>query len=50
MEQFKQPATEVPRSSHNQQSESRTPPSMEEIRRQLGWDLCNASAKPTSNP
>lgn len=49
MEQFKQPATEQPRQSHHTQSEPKAPPSMEEIRRQLGWHLCNACAKSYPN-
>jgi hypothetical protein len=45
MEQFKQPAKEQARQSHPHQSEVKTPPSTEEIRRQLGWHLCNGGAK-----
>ncbi len=48
MEQFKQPAQEPVQPSHTlHQSEHKTPPSIEEIRRQLGWDLCHASTKST---
>jgi hypothetical protein len=47
MEQFKQPAKDQLRQSyHQRQSEPKTPPSMEEVRRQLGWHLCNASSRP----
>jgi len=43
MEQ-KQPAKDQVRQSHHQrQNESKTPLSTEEVRRQLGWHLCNAS-------
>jgi hypothetical protein len=49
MEQFKQPAAEQTRQSHPQPSEQKAVPSMEEIRRQLGWHLCNASIKSYSN-
>ena len=50
MEQFKQPAQEQVRHPHHQhQGEHKAPLSTEEIRRQLGWHLCHASAKPYSN-
>jgi hypothetical protein len=49
MEQFKQPAAEQTRQSHHQQNEQKTPPSLEEIRRQLGWHLCNTSVKSHSS-
>ena len=46
MEQFKQPAKEqIRQSQHQHQSEHKTPPSTEEIRRQLGWHLCHAALK-----
>jgi hypothetical protein len=45
MEQSKPLTKEQIRQSHHQQSEHKPPPTVEEIRRQLGWHLCNASAK-----
>jgi hypothetical protein len=47
MEQFKQPTKEQVRNHIQQrQAEHKAPPSMEEIRRQLGWHLCgNATGK-----
>jgi len=41
MEQFKQPSKEQVRHyMGTRQTEHKAPPSMEEIRRQLGWSLC----------
>ena len=45
MEQ-KQPVKDQVRQSHHQrQNESKAPLSTEEVRRQLGWHLCNAAGR-----
>ena len=46
MEQTKQPAKDQASQSHQlHQTEHKTPLSVDEVRRQLGWHLCQASAK-----
>lgn len=45
MEQTKQAAKEQVRHYSQPQSEHKSPPSTEEIRRQLGWHLCHAALK-----
>jgi hypothetical protein len=41
MEQSKHPGKEQVRQySSQRQSDPKTPPTLEEIRRQLGWELC----------
>jgi hypothetical protein len=51
MEHIKQPSKEQVRHYLQQrQAEHKSPPTLEEIRRQLGWQLCaDASGKSGSN-
>jgi hypothetical protein len=52
MEQVKLPSKDLVRQNLAQrQSDHRTPPTLEEIRRQLGWHLCaNTPIKSTTIP